>query len=174
MLVSHLLSIIVGDGVRLCNYPFNYPDQCFHYPLRTPARNQCGIPPQYLVAVHIGNTLHGHRGHLMIELRSMLKKKPRHPVAGIGDNEHHAFTLRAAYSPDERQPAYIGVRNAPVRHASGNLKAPIDREQLTGDIVGSRGRKEQHRACDIGGHADAAQGHASRLRDRSVRLVKLR
>lgn len=120
MLVSHLLSIIVGDGVRLCNYPFNYPDQCFHYPRRTPARNQCVIPPQYPVAGHIGNMRHGHHGQLMIELRSTLKKKPRHPVTGIGDNEHHAFTLRAAYGPDERQRAYIGVRTSEcVKRRSG-------------------------------------------------------
>lgn len=27
----HLLLNIVGEGVLLCNYPFNYPDRCFHY-----------------------------------------------------------------------------------------------------------------------------------------------
>jgi hypothetical protein len=76
VLDSHLLSIIVGDGVRLCNYPFNYPDQCFHDPRRTPARNQCVIPLQYPVAVHIGNTRQGHHGQLMIDYVQRLKKSP--------------------------------------------------------------------------------------------------
>jgi hypothetical protein len=26
------LTIIVGEAVPLCNYPFNYSDQYFHYP----------------------------------------------------------------------------------------------------------------------------------------------
>jgi hypothetical protein len=32
VLTGHLLIIIVGQAVPLCNYPFNYSDQYFHYP----------------------------------------------------------------------------------------------------------------------------------------------
>lgn len=28
---GHLLITIVGEAVPLCNYPFNYSDQYFHY-----------------------------------------------------------------------------------------------------------------------------------------------
>ncbi|TDN59274.1 hypothetical protein B0G77_8473 [Paraburkholderia sp. BL10I2N1] len=38
MLIGHLLMTIVGEDVQLCNYPFNYSDQCFHYLSHTAAR----------------------------------------------------------------------------------------------------------------------------------------
>ena len=31
MLMRHRLTFIVGEEVQICNYPFNYSAQCFHY-----------------------------------------------------------------------------------------------------------------------------------------------